>query len=386
MFTINPSFIKRSDCGATVVKIESIRKPDATRGYRPTYDSRPGLEDSALFDSMNAGKRSLRLDLNHPDARSVILDLVSWADVVTESFSPRAMAGWRLDYATLSAHKAGLIMLSTCLAGQTGPMASFAGYGNLGAAMSGFYGLAGWPDRPPAGPFGAYTDYTSTHLLHAALVAALDHRRRTGEGQHLDGSQAEAALHYLAPAVLEYTATGRIARRDGNNDVDFVPHGVYPASGEDRWLAVACQNDGLWPALAELIGRPDLGAAPSLQTAAGRRPRQGEIDAAIARWTAAQPEAAAQAALLARGIAAHAVQNSPECLADPQLIQRGHFLELDHPRGRCLVESTRFRLSGTPPQPGVPPLLGQHTDEVLADLLAYDADHIERLRTAGLFD
>lgn len=374
-----------ADCGATIVKIESTQKPDATRGYRPTYDDRPGPEDSALFDSMNAGKKSLRLDLNHPDARAVIVDLVRWADVVTESFSPRAMRGWKLGYEDLRAYKPDLIMLSTCLAGQDGPLAEFAGYGNLGAALSGFYGLAGWPDRPPAGPFGAYTDYTSTHLLHATVLAALDHRRRTGEGQYLDGSQAEAALHYLAPALLEYTATGRIPRRDGNNDVDLCPHGVYPAAGEDRWLAVACQDDAHWPPLARLIGRDDLARDPLLATGVGRRQCQNEIDAALAAWTACRPEADGEALLLGAGVAAHVVQNSPECLADPQLAHRGHFIELDHPQRRSFVESTRFRLSATPPTVGLPPHVGQHTDEVLREILSYSAEKIAALTAVELF-
>ena len=252
-----------ADLGATVVKVESLHKPDGARGYRPVWDDKAGFEQSALYDTMNAGKLSLALDLSRPEARALIPDLVRWADVVTESYSPRAMPAWGFDYDNLRKLNPGLIMLSTCLCGQDGPLRDFAGYGNLGASLAGFYGLAGWPDRPPAGPFGAYTDYTSTHVILATLLAAIDHRRRTGEGQHLDISQAEAAMHFLSPALLDRSVNGRIMERAGNSDRDLAPHGVYPATGEDRWVAVVCQDDSAWPALCGVIGRADLAADAS---------------------------------------------------------------------------------------------------------------------------
>ncbi|MCC6436687.1 MAG: CoA transferase [Acidimicrobiales bacterium] len=372
-----------ADCGATVVKIESTTKPDAARGYRPTYGNTPGSENSALFDTMNAGKRSLQLDLNHPDARGVVLDLVRWADVVIESFSPRAMRGWQLDYEHLRAVNPSIVMVSTCLTGQDGPMASFAGYGNLAAALAGFYGLAGWPDRFPAGPFGAYTDYTSTHLVLAATLAALDHRRRTGEGQHVDVAQAEAALHFLTPALLDHTVNGHLAVRAGNTDLELAPHGVYPAAGDDCWVAVACQDDDAWLRLCTALGRADLAADPGLRDAAGRLARRDELDEAIAAWTTARKAGDAERLLIHAGVAAHAVNNSAECLADPQLQHRDHFLRLAHPDRPCVVENTRFRLSRTPPEVGLPPRVGQHTEEILRDVLGYEPGRIEALGAAG---
>ena len=274
-------------------------------------------------------------------------------------------------------------MVSTCLTGQDGPLSTFAGYGNLAAALVGFHGLAGWSDRAPAGPFGAYTDYTSTHLVLVALLAAVEHQRRTGEGQHVDVAQAEAALHYLTPAVLDWTANGRVATRDGNRDPEMTPHGVYPAAGEDRWVAVACQDDAAWPALCRVLGRDDLAADPLLAGAAGRLARREELDAAVAAWTAVRPEAEVEAVLIEAGVAAHVVGNSAECLADPQLRHRGHFRELSHPERRCLVEDTRFHLSRSPLEVGLPPRRGQHTEEVLGDLLGYPTERIAALREAG---
>src|SRR5262249_21843115 len=172
-----------------------------------------------------------------PEGRAVVLDLVRWADVVTESFAPGVMRRWGLDYARLGPATPDVIMLSTCLMGQTGPWASFAGYGNLAAAISGFSNLGGWPDRPPAGPFSAYTDYVSPRFIATAILAALEYRRRTGAGQFIDVSQAEASLHFLAAALLDHAANGRRPRRMGNRDPEMVPHGVYPAAGAEPWRA-----------------------------------------------------------------------------------------------------------------------------------------------------
>ena len=368
-----------ADCGAVVVKVESAYKPDGARGYRPTYDNQPGLENSALFDTMNAGKRSLRLDLNHPDARAIVLDLVRWADVVIESFSPRAMPSWQLDYDHVREVNPGIVMVSTCLTGQDGPTSNFAGYGNLAAALSGFYGMAGWTDRAPAGPFGAYTDYTSTHLVLLSVLAALDHRRRTGEGQYVDVAQAEAALHYLSPALLNYTVNGLLTERNGNLDPEMAPHGVYPAAGEDRWVAVACQDDEAWLALCGALDRPDLAADPGLTRAEGRLARQVELDAALSAWTTLQVAEDSEARLQEAGVAAHAVNNSTECVLDPQLLHRGHFVHLEHPDRQCVVEHTRFRLSRTPTVVGLPPQRGEHTEAVLGDLLGYSEEQIAAL-------
>ena len=248
------------------------------------------------------------------------LDLVRWADVVIESFSPRAMKGWRLDYGHLREVNPDVIMLSTCLNGQDGPLASFAGYGNLGAALAGFYGLAGWPDRAPAGPFGAYTDYTSTHLLLATLLAALDHRRRTGEGQYLDVAQAEAAIHYLSPAILDWTVNGRVEERQGNEDPSLAPHGVYPAAGPrplggrrlpGRRRPGRCWPTSwagpTWPPTRRWPRPPGVGpAGPSSTRRCRRGPRCGRPRRPRTAWSA-------------RGVAAHAVNDSAACLADPQL-------------------------------------------------------------------
>ena len=373
-----------ADYGATVVRVESANRIDTARTLQPFRDDGSGPDDSALFNNMNAGKLGLALDLTKPEARRTILDLVHWADVVMESFSPRAMKGWGLDYDTLRTVNPNVIMLSTCLMGQSGPWASLAGFGTMAAAISGFFAVTGWADRAPCGPFGAYTDYVAPKLLLPVLLAALEHRRATGEGQYIDLSQGEASLHLLAPALLDSVVNGGIAGRHGNDDDVHAPHGVYPCSGEDRWVAVAVTDDRAWAGLCGLLGRDDL----AVLTVPERRQRRRELDDLVAGWTATMDMTAAQERLQAAGVAAHRVQNSPECMADPQLVHRQHFRTVEHAaQGTTVIEGTRYRLSRTPAvitRGG--PTIGQHTFDVLTDILGYDGDRIAELAVAEVLE
>lgn len=375
-----------ADLGANVVKVESANKQDAARGYRPVHNDEAGVENSALFDTMAAGKRSLALDLSKPGALDVVRELVAWSDIVIDSFSPKAMPKWQLDYENLRKIKPDVIMVSTCLAGQTGPLASFSGYGNLGAALAGFYELAGWPDRPPAGPFGAYTDYTSTHFLAATILAAIDHRRRTGEGQYIDLAQSEAAQHFLTPAFLEFSANGRSTERAGNRDLSMAPHGVYPTAGDDEWIAIACEDDIQFESLAQLMGRQDLLDDGQLALADARRDRADELDAVVADWTRSLDGGDLAQRLQSAGVAAHTVANGRHCLADEQFEHAGHFLRLDHPDRTCLVENTRFRLSRTPTSVTRAPRIGEHSFDILTEILGYDSERIAELAAAELLE
>ncbi len=377
-----------ADHGATVVRIESTRRIDTARTLAPFHDGVPGAERSALFHNTNANKLMLTLDPTRPEGRAVVLDLVRWADVVTESFKPGVMRSWGLDYPALAAVKPDLIMLSTCLMGQSGPWASFAGYGNLAAAVSGFSNLGGWPDRPPAGPFSAYTDYVSPRFVAVALLAALEHRRRTGEGQWIDLAQAEASLHFLAPALLDHEVNGRVPDRVGNRDPDLIPHAVYPAAGTDRWVAIAVDGDAAFAALCEAMQRPALAADARFRTAAARRAHEAVLDGEIAAWTRLHAAEEIADVLQARGVAASAVQDSAALCADAQLLARGHIVRVPHPTlGSTTIEGPRFRLSETPARPpGEAPTYGRDTDRILRELLGYDDARITALVASGALD
>ncbi len=374
-----------ADHGATVVKIETSHKTDVLRVVAPFNDESLSAESGIQYHSLNAGKLGLALDLSKPEARDVVLDLVRWADVVTESFSPRAMRMWGLGYDDLRAVNPGVIMLSSCLMGQTGPMHCYAGFGTMAAAVAGFYPVVGWPDRPPCGPFTAYTDYTSPRFAAAVLLAALDWRRRTGQGQYIDFSQLEAALHLLAPELLDDAVNGRVAGRDGNRDRSRAPHGAYPAVGDDCWIAIAVETDDQWRALCAAAGWPVELARLS---GADRLARRDELDSVLAGWTAHHDAEQLQTQLQAIGVPAHQVQNSSHCVADAQLVHRAQFREVPHPvRGATWVEGSPFRLSRTPGRPAWGgPMLGQHLPEVLTGILGYDEDKITDLILAGVLE
>ncbi|MGD8832733.1 MAG: CoA transferase, partial [Pseudomonadales bacterium] len=326
------------------------------------------------------------LDLTKPEGREVALDLVRWADVVTESFSPRAMRAFGLDYESLRAIKPDLIMLSTCLMGQTGPLALFAGYGNLAAAIAGFYSICGWEDREPAGPFGAYTDYIAPRYNAAAVLAALDHKRRTGEGQHIDLAQAEAAMHFMTPAILDYVANGHVQTGIGNRDINYAPHGAYPVAGDDQYIAIACESDAQWEALCRLV--PGLEATPALASADQRRACQDALDATIAAWTQGQDGGALEQTLQAVGVPAAMVQNSPELVADPQLAHLGHFIRIPHPEGgETAIEAARIRMSrSTPAVDTSAPTFNRDMMFVLNEVLGYDDEKVGELLVSGALE
>jgi len=366
--------------GATVVRIESERRPDILRAALGHRDDIPEQDNAIAWHAANAGKMGLALNLAKPEAREVVRDLARWADVVTESFTPGTMASMGLGYDDLSALNPSLVMLSSCVMGQTGPMRDFAGFGNLAAAVAGFFDLTGWPDRPPAGPYMAYTDFTSPRFSLMAILAALDHRRRTGEGQYLDLSQMEAATHFLTPALLERQAGGAKVTRDGNRDADVVPHAVYPAAGEDRWIAVVCETDAQWRSLCTEMRRTDLAGL----TAAERVARRDELDAVVAAWTARQDAAGLTSRLQIHGIPAHLVSEAPDVWVDPQLVSRGLLRWTPHPVARHAVVDqppyTFTRSTGSYDWAG--PTYGQHAFDVLQGILGYDEDRIAELAIA----
>jgi crotonobetainyl-CoA:carnitine CoA-transferase CaiB-like acyl-CoA transferase len=373
-----------ADYGATVVRVESARHLDTARGIQPFRNDGNGIDDSGLFNNMNAGKLGLALDLAKPASREVLLDLVRWADVVVESFSPKAMRSWGLDCESLRQIKPDLIMASSCLSGQTGPLALLAGYGTMAAAITGWFNITGWPDRPPSGPFSAYTDYVAPRFLFACIMAALEHHRRTGDGTYIDMSQAEASLHLMSPAVLDYTVNRRATERAGNDDPVFAPHGIYRAAGDEQWVAISCTGDREFAALCQLAGHAELAGLNVDE----RRSRRRELDSMLQTWTSGQQADTVMTACQQRGIAAHVVNNSARCFTDPQIVHRGHFVEVPHAsQGATWVEASRFHLSRTPAHiRSGGPTFGEHTWQVLTEILGYDADHIAELAAAELLE
>jgi crotonobetainyl-CoA:carnitine CoA-transferase CaiB-like acyl-CoA transferase len=369
-----------ADYGAEVVRVESSTRLDTARLIGPFHDGEPTAESSILYGDVNAGKLGLTLNLRLEAARNVVRDLVRRSDVVLEAFSPGVMEEWGLGYDELRAVNERVIVLSTSLMGQTGPLGRFAGYGNIGAAMSGFQSLVGWPDRVPFGPYGPYSDYVAPRFALVILLAALDRRAETGAGCHIDVAQAETAAYFLAPQIADYLTSGHVAERMGNRDPGMAPHGVYP-SADGAWVAIAVRDDDDWHALAELMGVADDRYA----AVAGRLERADELDDLVGAWTATQTAAAVESLLQERGVPAHVALDSDTALLDTQLVARGHFLKLEHELyGKTVVQGSRYRLSRTPAAvTRAAPTLGRDNDHVLRDLLGYDDARVEELAASG---
>jgi crotonobetainyl-CoA:carnitine CoA-transferase CaiB-like acyl-CoA transferase len=372
-----------ADNGADLIRIESAARPDGLRLAPPWKDAKPGINNSQFFASYNTSKKGITLDMSKPKAREIFLRLLPWADVVAESFTPKTLRQWGLDYDHLRELKPNLVMLSTCMQGQTGPHRDYPGFGNLMAALAGFYHIAGYSDSELCPPYGAYTDFIAPRFSACALIAALDYRRRTGQGQYIDMAQYEAALHNLAPALIEFFVSGRILGPNGNRSARYAPHGAYRCADEDRherWLALAVANNHEWQEMLKVIGNPPVD--PRFNTMLGRMEHREALDSFLGQLLRERQAEELTRALQAIGVSAYPVQNCMDLHRDENLQAFGYWHWLDHATmGPSPYEGLQHRLSCTPGELRSPaPSLGQHNDEVLGDLLGMSGAEIEQLK------
>lgn len=372
-----------ADYGATVVRLDSTRRPCPLRGA-PPFAGKPGLNRSQFHNDFNASKLSLGLDLSSPRGREIAWDMIAWADVVTESFTPKVLQSWGMGWEAISRAFPDKILYSTCQLGQTGPRALLPGYGNLMASLSGFTAQTGWPDREPALIYGAYTDFICPRFGISAIVAALDHRRRSGLGQWIDLSQYEASLHLLGEAVAQFQITGECPRRRGNDADDAAPHGVYAC--RDGWVAIAVPDVRAWRRVRAFLGDPALDD-PELERLEARLARRHELDARLEAATrqrdaweitrALQPEAPS-----------YPVHNQSALHEDPQIQSRGYFVPLDHPEtGRVSYNGLASRLSRTPGELSkAAPKIGEDSRRVLTELLGYAGAAVSALIAEGVVE
>ena len=299
------------------------------------------------------------------------------------------MEDWGLGFGELRAVNPALVMFSASMMGRGGPMERQPGFGPVLSSLVGLTNVTGWPDRTPVNPYGAYTDFIVPRFAVAAILAALDHSRRTGEGRHLDLSQLETSMHFLAPFLLDYTANGREQGRQGNRDAGAAPHGVYPCAGQDRWLALACHTEAQWQSLlaaAEPEGGPLHNDA--FATLLQRKANEEELDRLIAQWTARYEQRPLMLTLLEAGVPAGMVNDPRDLFDDPQLQHRQHFRWLDHPEiGLYATDRSEFGLSLTPGSLDAPaPLLGQHTEHFLREIIGLSEDEYRSLETDGVLE
>lgn len=396
---VGPTTMKYfADHGAEVVRIESLTHPDVLRAGTPFKDADPGVNRSQFPANFNTNKYGLGLNLAKPEAVELVKRIVAdWQpDVIAESFTPRVMAGWGLDYESIKEIKPDIIYFSTCQQGQTGPRAKYRGYGQLAASLAGYYHITGWPDREPSAPYGAYSDFINPPNAFSAIVGALEYRRRTGKGQHLDLAQYECALQYLSPAILDYRVNGRIIERRGNIDDAYAPHGVYRCADETReitgigesWIAIAISNESEWGALCKTIGKPEIAYDPRFESVDSRRKNSDELDAIISDWTKDHAAHDAMKTLQEASVPAGAVQSQDDLQEDPQLKYRDFFQWLNHTEcGPMPYDGLQFLLSKTPGQyKRAQALIGEHNELVLKEFVGLTDDEIADLVIAEVLE
>lgn len=371
-----------ADHGATVVHVESSTAPDVLRLGPPFRDGVAGIDNSQFMANFNSSKLGLAANLSTGEGREIARKLVAWADVVVESYTPGTMAKWGLDYASISQGRPDLVMLSTCLRGQTGPERAYTGFGGQGAAMAGIHALTGWPDRAPAGPWGAYTDFINPRFGIAALSSALMHRARTGRGQYLDLSQVEVGAHFIEPVLLDYTVNGRVWPAMGHNSIYECPHGVFATDGHERYIAISVATETQWQALCAIAPLADFAG---LQALAQRQAKKQPIEDALRAWCAPQEGFALAERLRAAGVPASMVLRPTDLYEDAQLAHRGFFVTLEHSNmGPTPYDGPVTHFSDTPAiLRKAAPCLGEDSHAILTGILGYSEDDVARFAEAG---
>ena len=380
--------------GAETIHVESASRLDNWRGHKQVYNRHRFPPDGAgdrpwdrtcLFNSQNANKLSLTLELKQPAAHAALLRLIEKSDVVLCNFTAGTLARMGFGYDRLKALNPGIIVAEMPAFGASGPMSHATAIGPSMEMAAGMAGMIGYPGGPPMITGPTYPDPIGAFHGAAAVLTALLHRQATGHGQHVEIPQVEAAMHYIGEHILHALATGENPAPNGNRVAWAAPHDAFPAAGEDQWLAIAVTTDTAWQSLCRLMNRPDLAADSRFTALPGRKAHEDILHEAVAAWTRTQDKHAAAAALQAAGIAAAPVQDGRDGAQSPYLAARNYFTELHHADiGRVVQEGLPFHLSRTPGgNHFAAPVLGQHTHMILADIIGLSADEIAALDASG---
>jgi benzylsuccinate CoA-transferase BbsF subunit len=378
-----------ADHGAQVIRIESTTRLDLTRVSRQvSISTATNPDDKPWFTYLNTSKYGMTINLKHPLAHKVLNRLICWADVAMENFTPGTMDKLGFGYKYMSEINPGIIMASGSLYGQTGPLAHEWGVNGTGNALSGRYDLTGWPDREPLEPTSTvFGDAVLPHFIALAIVAALEYRRRTGKGQHIDASMLEMCVYQISPAFLDWQINQHLQTRTGNRNPNAAPHGAFPCVGEDRWCAIAVFTDQEWEAFCRVIGEPPWTKEPRFATLDARKKNEDELEGFVAKWTKGYSAEEVMEKMQAAGIPAGAVQNARDIMdSDPQLKERDFFVPLKHPVLGIFGHPTPpYKLSKTKAQVRTSPCLGEHNDYVCTKLLGMSDDEFIGLLQEGVF-
>lgn len=366
--------------GADVVRVESTRSPDLVRFLGGT-DGVLGINLSGMFNSINFSRRSLTLNLAHPEGAEAARRLVRVSDIVTENYTLGNMEKFGLSYERLRKIKSDLIMLSGTPLGQNGPLAQAVGFGPTTQAFAGMCHLTGYPDSFPCGIGGTWPDFAVGTAMVFVLLAALHHRDQTGEGQYIDLSMAEMVTSMLPEAMMDFLLNGRDNGPIGNRDECMAPHGVFATAGDDRWIAIAIATDEEFGRLCEALGAPGMTADPRYARLAARLRNVETLEAEVAALTKRHGRDELVALLRARNLAAGAVYRADDLVNDPAFRASAMPVTLVHGEsGERLIPGLPVGFSAMRPDYKPAPLIGEHNDEVLKGLLGYSDEEIARLK------
>ena len=371
------------DFRAQVIKVESRNRMDVGRANRtPLHGELPGNANSnpdtgGYFQDVNAGKLSCTLNLPTDSGRDLLRQLVAISDVTICNLGGDQYERWGIGYEVARELNPGVIMLNLPSMESSGKRTGWRGFGDMFVGMAGLKSVSGHEDEPPLLWGHNYADFSS-NPFHAAfaIMAALLQRDRTGEGQFIEVSQYESTMALIGPALLQHSLTGEAARPAGNRDALASPHNFYRCAGEDSWCAIAIETDEQWRSLVALSGLANLDRA-EFASVEGRRAAEAEIDEAIEGWTRKRERQELAEALQARGVPAGPFQKMDEIVHQDPTLSDEHFERLPHPVGRdFLVHRNPIRTRRQPPETQLGPLIGEHTYEVLSEVLGLSADEI----------
>lgn len=370
-------------CGAEIIKIESAKRPDTLRLTGPFKDGKAGgFERSGYFANRNPNKKSIAVNMSHPDAREIAVRLIKKSDIVINNFRVGQMEKWKLGWEDIKAMNPRSIYVTMSLQGMSGPHKSYMGYGVNLNALCGMNIRAGDPGKTPFGTGTNYTDHimVPSHTLFG-IMAALLHREKTGRGQTVAVSQLAASIALKPCDALAYASTGEVLGPMGCSDPNAAPHAIYKTLGHRNWIAIAVFDDVEWNGLKKVMGYPAWAQDEKYATFAWRKENEQELNAHIEEWTQCQYGDWLMEALLQAGVRAGVVNDARGSIENEQLRKRAFWAYLNHPVvGKTLYNRSPFLLTKTPIRmETAAPLLGEHTREVLSGMLGYTDKEIEKL-------
>jgi benzylsuccinate CoA-transferase BbsF subunit len=368
--------------GAEIIRIESHQRLDPIRFLGQNPRDLKGPDGSPLFNGLNYSKKSITLNLGHPRGATLAKEIVRRSDVAVENFTAGMMKRWGLAYEDLCQLKPDIIMVSGSPLGQYGPDSHSVGWGPITQASAGICHLTGYPDGPPSSLGGTWPDYMVGVVMTYAVLAALYCRRRTGKGQYIDLAMAEVVSSMLPEAILDYVMNKRDRGRQGNRDELMAPHNVYRCQGEDKWLAIAVDNEGEWRSLCQALGHPEWLADERFKDRQSRKVHEQELDVLLTAWTRKRSQAEIMHLLQKVGVAATPVYDTESLLADPQFQHRDFLVTPGHPvTGDLPVAGIPGKYSAIEKPRYTPaPGLGQDNESIFGGLLGLSSEEIQRLQ------